>query len=78
MEFDLAGKNVNITTLITSETDYFTTYGDKESLDKLHVRSSMTGREYTIHRSEVSRLVGNYISQSDIDPTLADMPVMSR
>nr|CAB3262861.1 uncharacterized protein LOC100184276 [Phallusia mammillata] len=46
--------------------------------NRLHVRSSMTGKEFTIQRSEVSRLVGNYITQSDIDPSLNDTPILSR
>ena len=46
--------------------------------DQLFVRSSMTGREFAIHRSEVSQLLGNYISQSDIDPSLADAPIMAK
>jgi len=44
----------------------------------LQVKSLMTGRNFTIQRSEVSRLVGNYISQSDIDPSLSDHPILAK
>ena len=51
---------------------------DDVNSDQLQVRSSMTGKHFTIRRSDVNRLVGNYISQSDVDPSLSDAPILAK
>lgn len=40
------------------------------------VKSEMTGQEFMIKRSNVSKIAGDYISQADIDPTLTNIPVI--
>ena len=61
-----------------SETVIDVSTNDSINSNTWQVKSSMTGREFTIQRSEVSRIVGNYISQSDIDPTLSDNPILAK
>lgn len=49
------------------------------SAETVLVTSTMTGKEFTIKRSDVIQLAGrNYIRHSQYDPSLADIPILLR